>query len=55
MEVENLFSCIEICSGAGGQSLGLEKAGFFHLALVEYEKYYCEVFEKKSSELECNL
>lgn len=26
---------IEICAGAGGQALGLEMAGFAHLALVE--------------------
>ena len=41
-----MFSCVEICSGAGGQALGLERAGFFHLALVEYEKDYCEVLKK---------
>lgn len=43
---KTLFFCVEICSGAGGQSLGLEKAGFKHLALVEYEKNYCEVLKK---------
>lgn len=36
------FTSIEICSGAGGQALGLEMAGFHHVALVEYEKEYCE-------------
>ena len=35
-------TCIEICAGAGGQALGLELAGFEHLALVEYEKEYCD-------------
>lgn len=35
------FTCIEICAGAGGQALGLEKAGFTHLALVEIESQYC--------------
>lgn len=29
------LSSIEICAGAGGQALGLERAGFRHLALVE--------------------
>ena len=29
------MTCLEICAGAGGQSLGLEQAGFAHLAAVE--------------------
>lgn len=33
---------IEICAGAGGQALGLEKAGFDHLNLVEIEPRACE-------------
>lgn len=32
---------IEICAGAGGQALGLEQAGFSHLALVEIDKSAC--------------
>ncbi len=36
------FTSIEICAGAGGQALGLEKAGFKHLALVEIEKPACD-------------
>ena len=31
------FTSIEICAGAGGQAIGLEQAGFEHLALVEIE------------------
>ena len=31
---------IEFCAGAGGQALGLEKAGFHHSALVEIEPDY---------------
>lgn len=34
--------CIEICAGAGGQALGLEKAGFEPEALVEIDKHCCE-------------
>ncbi|MCQ2184450.1 MAG: DNA cytosine methyltransferase [Bacteroidales bacterium] len=34
-------TCVEICAGAGGQALGLEQAGFRHIALVEIEKEYC--------------
>lgn len=33
---------MEICTGAGGQAIGLEQAGFDHLALVEYEHAACE-------------
>ena len=41
-----MLTSIEICAGAGGQALGLEKAGFSHIALVEYEKPYCEALKK---------
>lgn len=36
------FDSVEICSGAGGQALGLELAGFAHSALVEIEPVACE-------------
>lgn len=36
------YTSIEICAGAGGQALGLEMAGFEHVALVEYERDYCK-------------
>ncbi len=35
------LTCIELCAGAGGQSLGLEQAGFAHTALVEIDKHCC--------------
>lgn len=35
------YTSIEICAGAGGQALGLEMAGFKHLALVEIEPLAC--------------
>jgi len=41
-----MFRTIEICAGAGGQALGLEMAGFEHIALVEYEKEYCACLKK---------
>jgi DNA (cytosine-5)-methyltransferase 1 len=36
------LSSLEICSGAGGQALGLELAGFGHEALVEIESAACQ-------------
>lgn len=38
-----MLNSIEICAGFGGQALGLEMAGFHHVALVEYEKDYCDL------------
>lgn len=40
-----MLKSVEICAGAGGQALGLSMAGFHHVALVEYEKEYCEVLK----------
>jgi DNA (cytosine-5)-methyltransferase 1 len=36
------MTCLEICAGAGGQSLGLEQAGFVHEAVVELDSDACE-------------
>lgn len=36
------YKSIEICAGAGGQALGLEEAGFDHLALVEIDHLACQ-------------
>ena len=35
------LTCLEICAGAGGQSLGLEQAGFSHAAAVEIDRNAC--------------
>ena len=37
---------IEICAGAGGQALGLEQAGFEHIALIEIELAACKTLKK---------
>jgi len=39
------MTSIEICAGAGGQALGLEQAGFEHLALVEIEPLACQTLK----------
>jgi DNA (cytosine-5)-methyltransferase 1 len=36
------LTCLEICAGAGGQSLGLEQADFSHVAAVEIDADACE-------------
>ena len=45
-----MYNSIEICAGAGGQALGLEMAGFHHIALVEYEKDYCDCLKRNRPE-----
>jgi len=36
------LSALEMCAGAGGQSLGVEWAGFSHAALVELDGHACK-------------
>jgi DNA (cytosine-5)-methyltransferase 1 len=38
----NELTCLEICAGGGGQSLGLEQAGFEHVAALEIDPYACQ-------------
>lgn len=36
------YTSVEVCAGAGGQAVGLEKAGFDHLACVEIDSAACQ-------------
>ena len=49
-QAANELTCVEICAGAGGQAIGLDRAGFRHVALVEYEKDYCAVLRRNKPE-----
>lgn len=44
------LTCVEACTGAGGQALGLAMAGFTHVALVEYEEEYCKILKQNRPE-----
>lgn len=37
----NKYTSVEVCAGAGGQALGLEKAEFEHVACVEIDPHAC--------------
>lgn len=39
-------TCVELCSGAGGQALGLEQAGFAHQALIELDRDACQTLRQ---------
>ena len=53
------LTCLGICAGAGGQSLGLEHAGFAHEAVVELDPDACETLRlNRGSEwkiIECDV
>src|SRR4029077_11648392 len=38
------LEAVELCAGAGGQALGLERAGFEHALCVELDPTACETF-----------
>ena len=41
------YTSVEICAGAGGQALGLERAGFEHLALVENDAWCAQTLRAR--------
>jgi DNA (cytosine-5)-methyltransferase 1 len=44
------LTAIELCAGGGGQALGLELAGFEHLALIDNDEWACETLRKNRPE-----
>ena len=40
-----MLSSIEICSGGGGQALGLEHAGFVHQLLIDNDEHACNTLK----------
>lgn len=40
------FTSLEMCAGAGGQAIGLERAGFWHEGLIEIDRHACETLRQ---------
>lgn len=40
------YTSVEVCAGAGGQAIGLERAGFRHRALVEIDRHACNTLRQ---------
>ncbi|WP_374774180.1 DNA (cytosine-5-)-methyltransferase [Streptomyces sp. NBC_01310] len=45
---ESRFTSVEICAGAGGQALGLHRAGFRHHALIEIDENAVRTLEENT-------
>jgi DNA (cytosine-5)-methyltransferase 1 len=49
--IKQQLTTIEMCAGAGGQALGLHRAGFSHSVLVEIDEYACRTLRHNAEAL----
>jgi DNA (cytosine-5)-methyltransferase 1 len=49
--IQQQLTTIEMCAGAGGQALGLHRAGFAHSALIEIDEFACRTLRHNAEEL----
>ncbi|MDF2179098.1 DNA cytosine methyltransferase [Aliiglaciecola sp. CAU 1673] len=47
-----MATTIEMCAGAGGQALGLHRAGFEHNLLIEIDSHACETLRRNNTSLQ---
>lgn len=47
------LTCLEICAGAGGQSRGLELAGFEHAVALEIDSDAAETLRQNRPDERC--
>ncbi|WP_269859385.1 DNA cytosine methyltransferase [Streptomyces sp. RPT161] len=48
---DRVYTSVEICAGAGGQAVGLDAAGFRHLALIEIDPDACQTLRDNIGKL----
>lgn len=49
MSGDGRYTSVEICAGAGGQAVGLHRAGFRHAALIEIDPHACQTLRANTA------